>query len=193
MRSCQILCPVPAAKIFGYARRANHFYNLCRPVPKEGRCATSSTREGMRWTRAALETNAPACGRRSRVVLTPRRWRQVGEGNFTGDGGKRARSPGRARRKPLKPLRAGMPGYSGELAVNTRVHLQLPCAHEAAGALGTRHSPRPHFSRGGRFTQTPDATRRGIAKPYHAARVKMAGSGISSLSTRTATAVRPPW
>jgi hypothetical protein len=28
------------------------------------------------------------------------------------DGGKRARSPGRARNKPLKPLRAGMPGDS---------------------------------------------------------------------------------
>jgi hypothetical protein len=31
------------------------------------------------------------------------------------DGGKQARSPGRARRKPLKPLRAGMPGDSGVL------------------------------------------------------------------------------
>jgi hypothetical protein len=36
------------------------------------------------------------------------------------DGGKRARSPGRARRKPLKPLRAGTPGDSGVLVV-TRV------------------------------------------------------------------------
>jgi hypothetical protein len=45
------------------------------------------------------------CGRRSRVVLTPRRWRQVGESDFTGDGGNKARSPGRARRNPLKPLR----------------------------------------------------------------------------------------
>ena len=44
------------------------------------------------------------------MVLTPRRWRQAGGGNFAGDGGKRARSPGRARHKPLKPLRAGMPG-----------------------------------------------------------------------------------
>ena len=45
------------------------------------------------------------CGRRSRVVLTPRRWRQVGESDFTGDGGNKARSPGRARRNPLKLLR----------------------------------------------------------------------------------------
>src|SRR5712671_2660249 len=33
------------------------------------------------------------------------------------DGGKRARSPGRARRKPLKPLRAGMPGDPGATVV----------------------------------------------------------------------------
>jgi len=60
------------------------------------------------------------CGRRNRVVLTPRRWRQVrgvasaqpglDKTISADDGGKRARSPGRARRKPLKPLRAGMPG-----------------------------------------------------------------------------------
>src|SRR5258707_15331436 len=49
-------------------------------------------------------------GRRSRVVLTPRRRRQVGGGNSADDGDKKARSPGRARNKPLKPLRAGMPG-----------------------------------------------------------------------------------
>jgi hypothetical protein len=79
----------------------------------------------------------------------PRRWHQVGGGNSVNDGGKKARSPGRARRKPLKPLRAGMPGDSGELAVNTRVHLPLPCAHEAAGSLGTRHSPRPLMAEGG--------------------------------------------
>jgi hypothetical protein len=92
------------------------------------------------------------------VVLTPRRWRQAlrrlvrlnraGQSpNPRGDGGKRARSPRRARSKPLKPLRAGMPGDSGVTAVNTRVHLPLPCAHEAAGAQGTRHSPRPSWGR----------------------------------------------
>jgi hypothetical protein len=39
------------------------------------------------------------------VVLTPRRWRQVGGSNSASDGDKKARSPGRVRRKPLKPLR----------------------------------------------------------------------------------------
>ncbi len=42
---------------------------------------------------ACQKTNDIARGRRSRVVLTPRRWRQVGEGDFIGDGGKKARSP----------------------------------------------------------------------------------------------------
>jgi hypothetical protein len=97
------------------------------------------------------------CVRRSRVVLTPRRWRQVcgrqvsptGRGQATysaSDGGKRARSPGRARRKPLKPLRAGMPGDSGVLVV-TRVLSTTTSAHEAAGAAGIRHSPRPPWAR----------------------------------------------
>jgi len=41
-------------------------------------------------------------GRRSRVVLAPRRWRQVRDdaSHHTGDGGNKARSPGRARNKP---------------------------------------------------------------------------------------------
>src|SRR5712672_4064851 len=102
----------------------------------------------MRWTRQRFARNGIAgrverlvsdqqradercCSvRRSRVVLTPRRWCQVRGVKSAqpgldktyplSDGGKRARSPGRARRKPLKPLRAGMPGDSGVLVV-TRV------------------------------------------------------------------------
>src|SRR3981189_1426494 len=58
------------------------------------------------------------------------------------DGGKRARSPGRARHKLLKPLRAGMPGDSGVLVV-ARVRSTTTSAHEAAGAAGIRRSPRP--------------------------------------------------
>src|SRR6266853_1999780 len=57
------------------------------------------------------------------------------------DGGKRARSPGRARYKPLKPLRAGMLGDSGVLVYSCAFYYSS--AHEAAGAAGTRRSPRP--------------------------------------------------
>src|ERR1700735_1681338 len=56
-----------------------------------------------------------------RVVLMPRRWHQLGDGasHHAGDGGKKARSPGRARKKPLKPFAQGMPGSSGEPVVTT--------------------------------------------------------------------------
>jgi hypothetical protein len=48
-----------------------------------------------------------ASGRRSRVVLISRRRYQLGDNasRYAGDGGNKARSPGRARRKPLKPSR----------------------------------------------------------------------------------------
>src|SRR6202048_3252256 len=90
-----------------------------------------------RWTRDVIAgrvsrersngalTRDAARGRRSRVVLTPRRRRQVCGGMSTqpgadslqsaNDGDNKARSPGRARRKPLKPLRAGMPGVPVDL------------------------------------------------------------------------------
>ena len=80
-----------------------------------------------------------------------------------GDGDKQAWSPGRARRKPLKPLRAGMPGDSGVLVV-TRVPSTTIVAHEAAGALGIRHSPRP--LRAESFLQDSGAARREAAKSY---------------------------
>jgi hypothetical protein len=53
----------------------------------------------------------------------PRRWHQLGDdaSHHAGDGGKKARSPGRARKKPLKPFAQGVPGSSGEPVVTTRV------------------------------------------------------------------------
>src|ERR1700738_4275517 len=66
----------------------------------------------------------------------------------------------RARRKPLKPLRAGMPGDSGVLVV-TRVRSITTIAHETAGALGIRHSPRPLWAEG--FLQDSGAARREAA------------------------------
>jgi hypothetical protein len=93
-----------------------------------------------RWPRTAKP-----CGPGTRC------WCQVGGGiasptgpsqnrQFADDGDKTNSSPGRARHKPLKPLRAGMPGVPVDL-------WRLPCAFylctRAAGATGTRHSPRP--------------------------------------------------
>jgi len=93
-----------------------------------------------------------ACrGRRSRAVLMPQRWHQVGGKAMSaptgptrcaGDRGKKARSPGRPRRKPLKPSAQGRPACSGEPVVDlTRVLFQF--AREAMGATGTRLSLRP--------------------------------------------------
>ena len=113
----------------------------------EGRFAiVTNVGQGMRWTRVALLTRAHPCGRRSRVVLTPRRWRQASRKYPRGDGGKQARSPGRARNKPLKPSRREGRVIPVNLWWLTRVLFYF--AREAAGATGTRLSLRPLFSEG---------------------------------------------
>ena len=68
----------------------------------------------------------------------------------------------RARRKPLKPLRAGTSGDSGVLVV-TRVRSITTSAHEAAGAKGTRRSPRPLWAED---SSTPRALRVARAKLF---------------------------
>jgi hypothetical protein len=85
--------------------KAKSLHRPPRPASQEGRFAiVTDVGCGMRWTRQRQKTNDIARGRRSRVVLTPRRWRQVLEKascKFLGDdGGNKARSPGRARNKP---------------------------------------------------------------------------------------------
>jgi hypothetical protein len=100
---------------------------------------------------ACQRTNDIARGRRSRVVLTPRRWCQVSRKAMSaltgptrryprGDGGKQARSPGRARNKLLKPSRregrcSGEPVVTNSCAfytLRTRLRVQrapgFPCA-----------------------------------------------------------------
>jgi hypothetical protein len=186
----QFSCRVPFAKIFRFTRRANHLYKFAPSRPTRGAYRDrQETRGGMRWTRQRLACDGIAgrvflksvsdvrhadercCSvRRGRVVLTPRRWRQV-RGCWVGptglqaqrqsvdDGGKRARSPGRARRKPLKPLRAGTPGDSGVLVV-TRVRSITTIAHEAAGAAGARCSPRPPWAEDSYTARAHRAARR---------------------------------
>jgi hypothetical protein len=133
------------------------------PSSLEGRFAiVTNVGYGMRWTRMALLTRALSCGRRSRVVLTPRRWRQVGERNFTGDGGNKARSPWRAPNKLLKPSRAGMPGDPGATVVTNA------CAfyHCARGCGCNGHPAFPTPSLGGSIMHNSGDSRRGNAKLY---------------------------
>jgi hypothetical protein len=71
-----------------------------------GALRTSRTRGGMRWTLIAPEDErrvmrtAKACGPDAPTLASSSR-----KATFAGDGGKQARSPGRARSNPLKPLR----------------------------------------------------------------------------------------
>jgi hypothetical protein len=156
-------CPVPAPKIILFFRNTNQGYISFHPAPLRRGVAH---RHG-RWVRdavdaAAHETNAFARGRRSRVVLTPRRWRQVSRKQFPrGDGGKKARSPGRARYKLLKPLRREGWVFPAVSVVTMLVwffhfHARLRVR------LRARLSLRPCF-RGQKFLHNLGASRRGQA------------------------------
>ena len=71
-------CPALNQKIFWFTSDPNHLHIFRHPGPHRGAFRDRHERRvGMRWTRVALLTRAHPCGRRSRVVLTPRRWRQV--------------------------------------------------------------------------------------------------------------------
>jgi hypothetical protein len=89
----------PNEKYFAFAVGQISATSSRHPAPlKEGRFAiVTNVGCGMRWTRWCAR-RARQCVRRSRVVLTPRRWCQVlGKLTLLGsDGGKKARSPGRA-------------------------------------------------------------------------------------------------
>jgi hypothetical protein len=149
-------CPVLDQKIFPFPFDPNHLHIFAIPA----HTGAFRDRHG-RWAGDAVDaacqkTNDIARGRRSRVVLTPRRWRQVGERDFTGDGGKQARSPGRARNKPVnhRAGKAGWPG--GPVVTNARAYYST---RAAAGATGTRLSLRPLYSEGGTFKQNSGASR----------------------------------
>jgi hypothetical protein len=143
----------PSAKIFRLTRRANQWLNFRRPVPSEGRFANVTDVRRDAVDAMATQDGRRRRGRRSRVVLTPRRWRQVSRGHSrAGDGGKRARSPGRARRKPLKPLRRECRVNRCDRGDYARV-LFLFCTR-GCGRGGRPAFPAPSdFSRAGRSQQ----------------------------------------
>ncbi len=80
-----------------------------------------------RWVRDAVDALATQDGRRSKRTAKscgpgiPTLMSSLRGDDLAGDGGKKARSPGRVRRKPLKPLRAGTPGDPAKPAVTTLV------------------------------------------------------------------------
>src|SRR5260370_2215349 len=107
--------------------------------------------------------------RRSRVVLTPRRWRQVRGVESAQPGLDKtyplatvAKEPGHrgARRKPLKPLRAGTSGDSGVLVV-TRVRSTNTKCTRGRGCNGHPAFPTPTL--GERYSKASGAWRGEVA------------------------------
>src|SRR5882757_3930193 len=115
-----------------------------RLVPPEGRIAivTDAGRDAVDADGASDE--GTRCGRRSRVVLTPRCWRQVLRSYPRGDGGKKADHRG-DHEGTRKTIARGMPGDPGVTVVtNARVYY---ATRAAAGASSARHSLRPLLGR----------------------------------------------
>src|ERR1700686_2032666 len=88
------------------AARPKSVVHIRRPVPLEGRFAivTSAGRDAMDAGGASDEGisrgRKKACGPDTPTLVSSSR-----RATFVGDGGQRARAPGRARTNPLKPLR----------------------------------------------------------------------------------------
>jgi hypothetical protein len=75
--------PHEAAKKFPlYVRVETPLEPRAVPPQSEGRIAiVTNVERGMRWTQGRVDERGPG-GRRSRVVLIPRRWNQVGRMYF---------------------------------------------------------------------------------------------------------------
>src|ERR1700726_4560948 len=120
----------------------------------------------MRWTLWCRETSgANADGE---VVWS---WRPDAGAEFSrskllrSDGGKRARSPGRARIS-RKTIAWGMPDVSGASAVNTRVHTPTTKRTRGCGCIGHPAFPAPSASQGGtHLRHSSGVLRRETAKP----------------------------
>ena len=133
----------PLQKFFAFRLTQISCISLAIPAHTKGRFAiVTNVGLGMRWTREALLTSAlilrtvKSCGPDAPTLASSREI-------FAGEGGNKARSPGRARSKPLTPSRAGMPGDPGATVVtNARAYYS---SRAAAGASGTRHSPLPSW------------------------------------------------
>src|SRR6266566_628855 len=109
-------CQAPFAKIFLFAPDPNQFTDSPVPFRQEGRCATSSTWSGMRWTRAARETSAvclrtvKSCGSDAPILGVKPVRRSAGDGvKQRGHRGEREVS--------RKTIARGMPGRSGVTVV----------------------------------------------------------------------------
>jgi hypothetical protein len=146
-------------------RRATGVCRAGHPVsdqPARGRTALQRLRQDFgRRHMAGRGLGGGCCGRRSRVVLASVADVKLAEAASSQPGfdgplirsatvTKKNSSPGRARRKPLKPLRGESRVISGVLVVTTVCLLPM---HTGCGAPGTRLSLRPHPFEGSDFAK----------------------------------------
>src|ERR1700726_3304725 len=97
----------------------------------------------------ALKDEQRGSGRRSRVVLTPRRRRQVSRKYPLDDGDKKSPITGESSKETVKTIARGMPGVSGVTVVTNACAFYTPRA--AADAPSVRHSLRPLIERVRKF------------------------------------------
>ena len=155
----RLVCPsCQCAASRRYCRKPQIRTIICLvPHHAEGRFAiVTDVGSGMRWTRYVTRRRTYRV-RRSRMVLAPRRWRQVGDdaSHHADDGGKRARSPGRLRIS-RRTIAQGMPAAPAEPVVLPRAF----CCTRTMGAARTRHSLRPLTSSRAVPMQNSDPMRR---------------------------------
>jgi hypothetical protein len=134
-------CPAPSLKIFPFPSEANHLFICRRLVPLEGRLAivTDAGRDAVDAT--CQKTNGIACGRRSRVVLTPRRWRQVLEKQASrGRWWQTSPVTRESTEETVKTIAQGNAGCPGEPVVTTVCFLPL---HTDCGCSGRPAFPAP--------------------------------------------------
>jgi hypothetical protein len=125
----------------------NHGQNPGHPAPAGGAYRDRHGRAGCDGRFGGALTNGANSGRRSRVVLTPRRWRHVLKKLtlLRGNGGKKARFTGESTKEAVKTIAQGRPACSGEPVWRRRSCAFSLFAREAMGASGTRLSLRPLF------------------------------------------------
>jgi hypothetical protein len=140
------------------------------PPPQEGRIAiVTNVRRGAvdagsaTDERACLRTAKP-CGSGAPLQASSSRGRPKRRAD---DGVNKAIGPRGERGRSRKTIAWGMPDVFRCLRCEDWCAYSTPlCAHQAAGALGTRHSPRPLFKRADDVWQSSGARRGEIATSY---------------------------
>jgi len=115
MTTWNLICPpvqTLSQKNLASRRGRNSNRGIASRTQPEGRFAiVTDVGCGMRWTQACAKTRRFDCGRRSRSVLVPRRWHQVGEDAFASCRRRRQQSPvsGETTKETVKTIAQGMP------------------------------------------------------------------------------------